>query len=95
VSPRSSADLAAAKQEWIDGSTVDSAESSSYLRLAAIDLLSAMDAGAADADYRTAVQQLQQVAALPETGDTPAQMAEASTDLTDLNTFFGTDGLYQ
>ena len=41
-----------------------------------------------------AVQELQQLASLPETNDTPTQMTEAQQDTSALNTFFGTPNLY-
>jgi hypothetical protein len=37
---------------------------------------------------------LRQLASLPETSDTPSQVAEAHSDLRALNVFFGTKGLY-
>ena len=75
---------------------VPSHEASSYLRRAASDLSSAL-AGAAPnvAAYRRAIQQLRQLASLPETGDTSTQKSEARTDLLDLNSFFATEGLYE
>jgi hypothetical protein len=95
TTPAPAADLASAKQEWIHGSSVESAELNPYLLRAASDLSSAITARGINASqYQTAVGQLNQLASLPETSDTPAQMMEAHTDVAALDTFFDTPGLY-
>jgi hypothetical protein len=84
-----------AKREWIAGARVASVVQSSYLRRAAADLTRAIDDGLSDAGAdRRAVSQLRQLASLPETSDTPAQIAEAKVDLAALNRFFATKNLY-
>jgi hypothetical protein len=91
----SSADFASAKSEWEQGASAISADQGSYLDQAATDLGDAIAAGGNTSGYQMAVQELQQLASLPETGDTAAQMAEAQNDIGNLNTFFGTSGLYE
>ncbi len=89
------AGFASAKQEWIQGSSVISADLNSYLLRAASDLSSAITAGGINTSQsQTAVGQLNQLASLPETSDTPAQMMEAHSDIAALDTFFNTPGLY-
>jgi hypothetical protein len=82
--------------EWQGGASAISADQGSYLTQAATDLSNAIAAGEANTSgYSSAVQELQQLASLPETSDTPTQISEAQSDTTALNTFFGTSGLYQ
>jgi hypothetical protein len=78
--------------QWQEGASASSADQGQYLHQAATDLT------LGDGDnpsYTTAANELLQLAALPETGDTPAQMTEAQNDLAALNMFFGTSGLYE
>lgn len=78
--------------QWQLGSSASSADQGQYLHQAATDLT------LGDGDnpsYVTAANELTQLVALPETGDTPAQMAEAQSDISALNTFFATSGLYE
>jgi hypothetical protein len=89
------AGFTAAKQQWVQAASSISAEQGVYWVQAASDLSSAITAGGIDAfQYRTAIGQLQQLASIPETSDTPAQMMEAHSDVAALNTFFGTPNLY-
>lgn len=84
-----------AKRAWVAGSYASSFEQSTYLRRAANWLVHGVDPGAGgDARYRVSILQLRQLASLPETSDTPTQVAEAKHDLGALNVFFGTKGLY-
>jgi hypothetical protein len=85
-----------AKRAWVAGSYASSFEQSTYLRRAANWLVHGVDhAAAGDARYRVSIRQLRQLASLPETSDTPTQMAEAKHDLRALNVFFDTKGLYE
>ncbi len=80
----------------MQGASASSAELGRYLLQAASDLSGAIAAGDDHASqYQTAVMQLKSLASLPETDDTPQQMAEAHSELTALNAFFGTSGLYE
>jgi hypothetical protein len=89
------ANLSDAKREWIAGARVASVVQSTYLRRSAADLTRAIDDGLSDAGAdRRAVSHLRQLASLPETSDTPAQIAEAKVDLAALNRFFATKNLY-
>jgi hypothetical protein len=84
-----------AKRAWVAGSYASSFEQSTYLRRAANWLAHGVVPGAAgDARYTVSIRQLRQLASLPETSDTPAQIAEAKHDLGALNVFFDTTGLY-
>lgn len=90
------AGFAAAKSEWQQGATASSADQGTYLTQAATDLNGAIGSGAANTSgYATAVQELQQLASLPDADQTAAQSSEFQSDTTALNTFFGTSGLYQ
>lgn len=95
-SARELAAFAAAKREWVRGSRASSYQTSRFLRGCAEDLTRAI---AADVDHRdayhSAVAWLLQLAALPETSDTPAQIRTAHRDLTSLNRFFDTKNLYE
>jgi hypothetical protein len=82
--------------QWQEGAAAISADQGSYLTQAATDLSNAIAAGEGNTSgYSSAVSELQQLASLPETSDTPAQISEAQSDLMALNTFFGTSGLYE
>lgn len=86
----------AAKQQWLEGATVDSADQGLYWMKAVSDLNAAIMADpSGTTGYVTAVQQLNQLISLPDAMDTPAQAAEAQSDTAALNTFFATPGLYQ
>jgi hypothetical protein len=90
-SPASSS-FSDALAQWQQGASVDSADQDQYLGQAATDL---MLGSGNNPSYVTAANQLKQLASLPEMGDTAAQQAEAQSDISALNTFFGTSGLYQ
>ena len=80
-------DFGPAQQYWIAGSKVISADTNLYLSKAEYWLKVAKV-------YPTQVAQLAQLIALPITGLTPAQIKTARADITALNGFFGTPGLY-
>ncbi|MCU4185959.1 hypothetical protein K6U06_16430 [Acidiferrimicrobium sp. IK] len=61
-------------------------QSASYLRIG-----ETVDPGNTSG-YPAAVGELVQLAGLPETGDTPAQMALAKSDIAALDSFFATPG---
>ena len=82
--------FAAAQAAWKQGSQVDLAQLNEYLSQAASDLRQA-----GDPSYDTAISQLTYLAGLPDSNDTPTQIANAQTDDKALDTFFGTPGLYQ
>ena len=87
--------FAAAKDQWVQGASAISANQGTYWDQAATDLANAASsAGPQSASYMTAVQELHQLAALPETSETATQMAEAQQDTSALDSFFGTPGLY-
>jgi hypothetical protein len=80
-------DFGPAQQYWIAGSKVISADTNRYLSTAEHWLKVANV-------YPTQVAQVAQLIALPITGLTPAQITTARADITALNRFFGTPGLY-
>jgi hypothetical protein len=95
TSSATSAAAASAKQQWVEGATAISADLNRYLLRAASDLSGAVSAGDVNASgNQVAVQELRQLASIPETSDTPEQLAEAHSDIQALNSFFGTPGLY-
>ena len=92
---QANAGFANAKSQWVQGASASSADQGMYWDQAATDLANAApSAGSESASYMTAVQELQQLASLPETNDTPTQMTESQQDTSALNTFFGTPNLY-
>ncbi len=80
-------DFGPAQENWISGSKVSAAETNLYLTKAE-DWLKVAKI------YPTQVAQLAQLIALPITGLTPAQIKTARADISALNGFFGTPGLY-
>jgi hypothetical protein len=96
TAPQVPAGFTAAKQEWVGGSNAISADQDSYFSKAASDLTSAINSGAPNVSgYQMAVQELQQLASLPDADLTSTQDSEFQNDTSALNTFFGTQGLYQ
>jgi hypothetical protein len=100
VTPAADADQAAldaksqATFEWQSSATANSADQGGYWIKAATDLeaaVSANDAGIGG--FGTAAHELRDLASLPNTGLTDAQIAEAHADVKALDTFFGTPGL--
>ena len=79
---------AAAQLEWIRGASAISANQGLFWHRAKVDL-----AGQGDA-YTYYVHELQQLIALPDANQTPAQNHRYHHLLNDLNNFFQTPGLY-
>lgn len=77
-----------AQLAWIRGSKAIAAEQGRYFRAAARRLRTS-------GNYPTQVKELRQLASLPDTGLTRKQRREARADVKDLDTFFGTPGLYR
>jgi len=87
--------FAAAKQKWEAGSFAISADEGFYWIQSATDLTNATDSGmSSTSGYQAAAEDLQQLASLPDAMLTPTQGAEAEQDVTSLNAFFDTPGLY-
>jgi hypothetical protein len=80
--------FASALAVWKQSAMTASASRSLYLRRAAADLTAA-----GNPRYAAAVQELMNLASIPETGLTSAQMAKAHADIRALDSFFGTPGL--
>jgi hypothetical protein len=88
-----SAQFAAAKSEWNEGSCNAAAVQSMYWLAAATDLQQGeTQSGSTTSD--TAIADLKQLATLPDMGLTSAQVTESQSDTNYLNSFFGTPGLY-
>jgi hypothetical protein len=84
-----------AKEVWQQGAVAISAYQGAYWGRAVADLNRAMSADPKGTSRDgAAVKELGQLEGLPETSETPAQMAEAKKDTAALNKFFGTPGLY-
>jgi hypothetical protein len=90
--PSQSAAYLEARASWEEAQTVPSVEVNVYLQRAAAQLNEAITAPGASntSGYAAAEHALLQLASLPETDDTPAQMAEARNDFSLLNGFFDT-----
>jgi hypothetical protein len=80
-------DYGPAQLAWIRGAKADAADMGRYFHAAAKQL-------AKSGDYPTQVNELDQLASLPDTGLTHKQQKEARADVKDLDSFFGTPGLY-
>jgi hypothetical protein len=95
TTPQIPSGFALAKSQWEQGAMAASADQVGFWNQAVTDLTGAeSSAGSNEASYATAVQELQQLISIPETGDTPTQIAEAQTDVPALDSFFSTPGLY-
>lgn len=95
-SPPALQEIATAKREWVAGSSAPSYVQSTYLRHAATYLTRAIVDGVNDATAcQTSVEQLRQLASLPETNDSPSQRSQARSDLRALNSFFDTKRLFE
>jgi hypothetical protein len=80
--------FAGAQAAWITGAKAVSANQGIYWTQAENDLK------AAGAAFATQIAQLKQLISLPDANQTPTQNAEYHHDISALNTFFGTPGLY-
>lgn len=84
VSPAFAKALAA----WKNAAAANAATQGFYLQQAVNDLQAAGNPG-----YGTAINELTYLEHLPPTNDTPAQQANAKSDVKSLDSFFGTPGL--
>ena len=84
----SSSGYAKARAAWKQSATAAAADVDRYLVMAARDLQAAGGSGSA-----AAVRALKALAAIPETGTTHAQQAEARADVAALDSYFRTPGL--
>jgi hypothetical protein len=84
-----------AKQQWKKGATAISAQQGLYWSKAASDLHSGIGTDPGDTSgYQKRIDELKELISLPDAQQTPAQNAQYHADIDDLNTFFGTPGLY-
>jgi hypothetical protein len=96
MNPLARIELAGARTEWAAGSSAPSYLQSTYFHTAAVELARAIGAGVNDASsFQSSLEELRQLATLPETNDSPAQRSQARQDLRALNTFFNTKRLYE
>lgn len=94
-SAQAAAEFIEAQNLWKAGADAISAVQGAYWTEAAGLLENAANSAApGSTGFAAAAQHLTQLAALPDADETSAQQAEAHTDLSDLNAFFGTPGLY-
>lgn len=84
----------AARLEWVNGATADSATQPQFWLDAATDLTTGETGDTDPTGYQQAVTQLKELAALPDAMQTAAQNATYHADITALNVFFKTPGLY-
>lgn len=95
AAPNGAAAFAEAKGLWQAGAPAISANQGAYWSEAGNVLDNAVSSGASGTSgYSTAGQELAQLASLPDAMQTSAQNAEYHSDITALNSFFGTPGLY-
>jgi hypothetical protein len=80
--------FADAQREWIRGASVISAKQGIYWSATKLDL---SEAGSV---YSTQINQLKTLIALPDANQTPAQNLKYHQEISALNGFFGTPGLY-
>jgi len=86
---------AKARTQWTQGASAISAQEGLYWSKAASDLQAGENTDSGDTSgYPKAIDELKNLAALPDAQQTPAQNAQYHTDIDDLNAFFGTPGLY-
>lgn len=84
-----------AKAQWKQGAGAVSAQQGAYWLKAASDLQAGEDTDDRDTSgYPQAINELTDLASLPDAQQTPAQNAQYHQDIDDLNAFFGTPGLY-
>lgn len=90
-----SAAYSGAQQEWKSAVCDSAAQQSGDWVQAATQLQYAEPAYAGDpSGYEAAISELKAIAAIPDTGTTPAQQDEMTSDVQKLDTFFNTPGLY-
>ena len=96
MNPLARIELACARIEWVAGSSVPSYVQSAYFHTAAVELARAIGAGVNDtSSFQSRLEELRQLATLPETNDSPTQRSQARQDPRDLNIFFNTTRLYE
>jgi hypothetical protein len=96
MNPLARIELACARIEWVAGSSVPSYVQSAYFHTAAVELARAIGAGVNDtSSFQSRLEELRQLATLPETNDSPTQRSQARQDPRDLNIFFNTKRLYE
>jgi hypothetical protein len=84
-----------AQAQWKQGAGAVSAQQGAYWLKAASDLQAGEDTDGRDTSgYPQAINELTDLASLPDAQQTPAQNAQYHQDIDDLNAFFGTPGLY-
>ena len=84
-----------AQAQWKQGAGAVSAQQGAYWLKAASDLQAGEDTDDRDTSgYPQAINELTDLASLPDAQQTPAQNAQYHKDIDDLNAFFGTPGLY-
>jgi hypothetical protein len=84
-----------ARAQWKQGAGAVSAQQGAYWLKAASDLQAGADTDGGDTSgYPQAINELTDLASLPDAQQTPAQNAQYHQDIDDLNAFFGTPGLY-
>jgi hypothetical protein len=83
-----------AQQQWMQTGSAPAAGVGSTLMQAASDLQSGLSTDTGTSGYPTAISELTQLASIPETSDTPQQMAEAQALVAALDTFFNTPGFF-
>jgi hypothetical protein len=84
----------AARVQWQDGATAISAEQGKFWSQAVADLTLGETTDSDPTGYVGAVTMLNQLIALPDAQQTPAQNAQFHADINGLNAFFKTPGLY-
>ena len=84
-----------AKTNWVQNVCNSAASQGFIWQDAAVDLQFAADNSNGDtAGFAEASTELNDLASIPETSDTPAQMNQFQSDIQSLNSFFGTPGYY-
>ncbi len=88
--PTPASPYSAARAEWemSFSTSVPAAFQNQYLTASACDLMSASDPA-----WQAPISELRQLAAIPISSETPAQMTQAQADVSALDAFFGTPGL--
>jgi len=94
-SAQAAAEFTEAQQLWRAGTSASSAEQGAYWVEASALLTNAVASGASGSSgFATPAEDLTQLSALPDAMQDAAQNAEYHSDISALNSFFGTPGLY-
>jgi hypothetical protein len=94
ISSSTSPAFSEAQQDWEAAAPQCSACQGQYWIQAATALISGSQTASDLPGYLQAASELTNLASLPDAMDTPAQQEEIQNDITDLDAFFGTPGLY-